>query len=218
METQKIINLLNKTDYQDSKYATKNWHVINDETNGNYGSGDIDNTFRGFNPIPIKFITKSLESYLCDYSDAYILVTGKVKINTDAATKMAFKNCAPFINYRVEINDTQVEYANNLNVIMPMYSLLEYSDNFSESTSTLQNFIRDENDRYNVITVNDSKSYNYKYVATEDDGIKNDLKIAVPVKYFTHFFRSLEMSLINCKLVIDLNWEKIMHINYNCFK
>ena len=208
METQKIINLLNKTDYQDSKYATKNWHVINDETNGNYGSGDIDNTFRGFNPIPIKFITKS----------RYILVTGKVKINTDAATKMAFKNCAPFINYRVEINDTQVEYANNLNVIMPVYSLLEYSDNFSESTSTLQNFIRDENDRYNVITVNDSKSYNYKYVATEDDGIKNDLKIAVPLKYFTHFFRSLEMSLINCKLVIDLNWEKIMHINYNCFK
>ena len=59
METQKIINLLNKTDYQDSKYATNNWHVINDETNGNYGSGDIDNTFRGFNPIPIKFITKS---------------------------------------------------------------------------------------------------------------------------------------------------------------
>ena len=101
---------------------------------------------------------------------------------------------------------------------MPMYSLLEYSDNSSESASTLWNFIRDETDGYNVITVNDSKSYNYKYVATEDDGIKDDLKIAVPLKYFTHFFRSLEMSLINCKLVIDLNWEKIMHINYNCFK
>ena len=196
MEIQKIINLLNKKDYEDSKYATKNWHVINDETNGNYGSSDIDNTFRGFTPIPIKFITKSIESYFCDYSDAYVLVTGKVKINADAAANKTFKNCAPFINCRVEINDTQVEYANNLNVIMPMYSLLEYPDNSSESTSTLWNFVRDETDGCNAITVNDSKLYNYKYVATEDDGIKNDLKIAVPLKYLSNFFRSLEMSLI----------------------
>ena len=101
---------------------------------------------------------------------------------------------------------------------MPMYSLLEYSDNSSESASTLWNFIRDETDGYNVITVNDSKSYNYKYVATEDDEIKNDLKIAVPLKYLSNFFRSLEMSLINCKLVIELNWVKRMHINYSCFK
>ena len=99
-----------------------------------------------------------------------------------------------------------------------MYSLLEYSDNSSESASTLWNFIRDETDGYNVITVNDSKSYNYKYVATEDDEIKNDLKIAVPLKYLSNFFRSLEMSLINCKLVIELNWVKRMHINYSCFK
>ena len=101
---------------------------------------------------------------------------------------------------------------------MPMYSLLEYSDNSSESASTLWNFIRDETDGYNVITVNDSKSYNYKYVATEDDEIKNDLKIAVPLKYLSNFFRSLEMSLINCKLVIELNWVQRMHINYSCFK
>ena len=99
-----------------------------------------------------------------------------------------------------------------------MYSLLEYSDNSSESASTLWNFIRDETDGYNVITVNDSKSYNYKYVATEDDEIKNDLKIAVPLKYLSNFFRSLEMSLINCKLVIELNWVKRIHINYSCFK
>ena len=99
-----------------------------------------------------------------------------------------------------------------------MYSLLEYSDNSSESASTLWNFIRDETDGYNVITVNDSKSYNYKYVATEDDEIKNDLKIAVPLKYLSNFFRSLEMSLINCKLVIELNWVQRMHINYSCFK
>ena len=101
---------------------------------------------------------------------------------------------------------------------MPMYSLLEYSDNSSESASTLWNFIRDETDGYNVITVNDSKSYNYKYVATEHDEIKNDLKFAVPLKYLSNFFRSLEMSLINCKLVIELNWVKRMHINYSCFK
>ena len=65
METQKIVNLLNGSDNENSKFATKKWYIIDNESEGNYSHEN-----------PIKFLTSSLESSLCDYSDAYILVTG----------------------------------------------------------------------------------------------------------------------------------------------
>ena len=86
METEKIVNLLNSSESEYSKFATKNWYIIDSEAKGSYLYHD-----------PIKFLTKSTESSLCDYSDAYILVTGDLTItggNED--TKVAFKNCAPF--------------------------------------------------------------------------------------------------------------------------
>ena len=96
METQKIVNLLNGSDNENSKFATKKWYVIDSKTSGAYSEDD-----------PIKFLTKSIESSLCDYSDAYILVTGNI---TDAGgddnTKVAFKSCAPFEKCRTEINGT----------------------------------------------------------------------------------------------------------------
>ena len=115
METQKIVNLLNGSDNENSKFATKKWYVIDSESKGNYSHHN-----------PIKFLTKSIESSLCDYSDACILVTGniavtrttaadsdanpavekKVKQPLTAATKVAFTNCAPFKDCRMEINDT----------------------------------------------------------------------------------------------------------------
>ena len=96
METQKIINLLNGSDNENSKFATKKWYIIDNESNGNYSH---ENT--------IKFLTKSIESSLCDYSDAYILFTGNINVTGgDANTKEAFKNCAPFENCRTEINYT----------------------------------------------------------------------------------------------------------------
>ena len=82
----------------------------------------------------IIFLTKSIESSLCDYSDAYILVTGNTNVTGgDANTKVAFKNCAPFENCRTEINDTSVDYANLINITMPMLKLIEYSDNYSDT-------------------------------------------------------------------------------------
>ena len=86
MDTQKIVNLLNGTDNKNSKFATRKWHVIDSESKGNYSKED-----------PIKFLTKSLESSLCDYSDAYILVIRNITgtPNNDA-TQVVFKNCAPF--------------------------------------------------------------------------------------------------------------------------
>ena len=91
---------------------------------------------------------------------------------------------------------------------MPMYNLIEYSDNFSESTGTLWNFMRNETNGYNAIAIDNLKSYNYKQVVTGDNGVLNDINITVPLKYLSNFFRSLEMPLINCKLVVELNWKK----------
>ena len=86
METQKIINLLNNTENEYSKFATKKWYIIDSESKGNYSHEN-----------PIKFLTNSLESSLCDYSDAYILVTGNINVTGgDNNTKVVFKNCAPF--------------------------------------------------------------------------------------------------------------------------
>ena len=110
METQKIINLLNDSDNDNSKFATKKWYIIDSESKGNYLP---DNQ--------IKFLTSSLESNLCDYSDAYILVTGNITVTGgNNNTKVAFKNCAPFNKCRTEINETFVDDANFINITMPM--------------------------------------------------------------------------------------------------
>ena len=86
----------------------------------------------------IKVLTSSLESSLCDCSDAYILVTGNITVTGgDANTKVAFKNCAPFKDCRTEINDTFVDYADFINIAMPMYNLIEYSDNYSDKSGSL---------------------------------------------------------------------------------
>ena len=99
METQKIVNLLNSSENEYSQFATKKWYLIDSETKGSYSNHD-----------PIKFLADSLESSLCDYSDAYILVTGNVAVKRTnaadtadielaAATQVAFKNCARFKDY-----------------------------------------------------------------------------------------------------------------------
>ena len=130
METQKIVNLLNGFDNENSKFATKKWYIIDNESKGNYSHHN-----------PIKFLTKSIESSLCDYSDAYILVTGNINVTAgDTNTKVAFKNCAPSKDFRTEINDTFVDYADFINVTMPMYNLIENSDNFSDTSGSLWNF------------------------------------------------------------------------------
>ena len=82
METEKIINLLNRSDNENSKFPTKKWYIIDSESNGNYSKDE-----------EIKFLTRSIESSLCDYSDAYILVTGKIAATpNNAAKQVIFKN------------------------------------------------------------------------------------------------------------------------------
>ena len=117
METQKIINLLNNTENEYSKFATKKWYIIDSESKGNYSHKN-----------PIKFLTNSLESSLCHYSDAYILVTGDIRATINAATQVIFKNCPPFEKCKTEINEAFIDEADFINITMPMYSLIEYSD------------------------------------------------------------------------------------------
>ena len=112
METQKIINLLNDSSNEESKFATKKWYVIDSQTTkGKYKQGDT-----------IKFETKTIKSSLCDYSDAFILVAGKITVNANKNTDVAFKNCASFSTCTTKINDVFVDKANHIYIAMPMYN------------------------------------------------------------------------------------------------
>ena len=78
---------------------------------------------------PSNLVKKVIKPNLCDYSDAYILVTGDIKIaNVAPNTNVAFKDCAPFTRCVTHINDEHVETAENLDIVMPMHNLTEYSD------------------------------------------------------------------------------------------
>ena len=114
METQKIVNFLNGSDNENSKFATKKRYVVDSESKGKYSP---------YNKI--KFLTSSLESSLCDYSDAYVLVTGNIAVvGANNNTKVAFKSCAPFRKCRTEINETFIDEAEHINIAIPMYNLI----------------------------------------------------------------------------------------------
>ena len=137
METQKVGNLLNGSENEYSKFATKKWYIIDSDSNGNYSKGE-----------EITFLTRSIESSLYDYSDASILLTGNITVkrrnaaDTDdivlgAITQVAFKNCAPFEKCRSKINEIFIDEADFINITMPMYNLIEYSDNYSDTSGKL---------------------------------------------------------------------------------
>ena len=184
METQKIVNLINNTENQFSKFATKKWYIVDSESKGNYSHEN-----------PTNFLTNSLESSLCDYSDACILVTGNITATpNNAATQVVFKNCAPFQKCRAEINETFIDEADFINITMPLYNLVEYSVNYSSTSGSLWHFGRDEIIN-NADVTNDDNSPSFKHKAslignTENDGTKNGVKIAVPLKYLSSFWRS----------------------------
>ena len=142
MESQKIINLLDKIDTDSKHFATKKWYIINDENNTNYG---VNKDTGANNPDTINYNTRVLKPNLCDYTEAYILVDGSFRAAAaNADTRLALKNCAPFSKCNLEINDEHVHTAEILDITMPMYNLIEYSDNYEDSSATLYKFKRDE--------------------------------------------------------------------------
>ena len=163
MENQKIINLLDKIDTDSKHFATKKWYIINDENNTNYG---VNKDTGEDNPDTIKYGTRVLKPNLCDYAEAYILVYGTIRsTNAVNATRLALQNCAPFTKCNLEINDEHVDTAENLDKVIPMYNLIEYSDNYQDSSATLYQYKRDEppeDDAVADITANNSNSFKYK--------------------------------------------------------
>ena len=148
-----------------------------------------------------------LKSSLCDYSDAYILVNGKIIITGvgDSSTArqaderdkgVAFKNCASFTNCISEINNIQVDNVKDIDKVMPMYDLIEYSNNYTKTSGSLWQYYRDEpNDN-----LADSESFKSKIKVTGKtpaDSNEKDIEVIVPLKYLSNFWRILEMLLIN---------------------
>ena len=126
---------------------------------------------------PKKNLTKSIASILCDYSDAFILVTGNITATPNtAATQVIFKNCAPFKDCRTEINDTFVDYADFVNISMHMYNLIEYSDNYSDTSGSLSNFKRYEIINYVDVTNKNNNAPSFKYKANLFGNTRNDRK------------------------------------------
>ena len=213
MEYQKIANLIDDASNQPSKFRTRNWIEINDESRGAYNVNS-----------QIKFKTTMLKSSLCDNSDAYILVKGTITVNNTAAQgaaanntnkKVIFKNCAPFTNCISEINNTQIDNAKDIDIVMPMYNLIEYSDNYAKTTGRLWKYckdipVRNANNEIFVFDVsNTTDSFKFKAKITGqtgNDGTK-DVEIMVPLKYSSNFWRTLEMPLINCEVNLILTWS-----------
>ena len=214
MENQKIINLLDKIDTDSKYFATKKWYIINDENNTNYG---VDKDTGANNPDTIKYDTRVLKPNLCDYAEAYILVDGTIRgTGGNNNTRLALKNCAPFTKCNLEINDEHVDTVENLDIVIPMYNLIEYTDNYQDSSATLYQYKRDEppeNDAVADLTADNSSSLKYKISLLGDPVVLNNIgrinvKVVVPLRYLSNFFRSLEMPLINCKIKLNLTSKK----------
>ena len=237
MEFQKIVNLLNITsDNKDlPRYVTKKWIEVYDQSQENYNPNK-----------EIRIKTSMLRSDLCDFSDAYIVVKGNITVtkktftaddieapNNTAANatatnnannnafgekKLVFKNNAPFINCISKINGVKIDNAEDLDVVMPMYNLLEYSKNYKKTTGSLWNYYRDEpnssTDNNNNITylILNSKSFDYEAnfigSVTNNNLTKNDVNIVIPLKHLSNFWKNLNIPLISCEVELILTCFK----------
>ena len=207
-EFQKILNFLDITsdDKDLPRFVTKKWIEVYDQSGGNYNVNK-----------KIRIKTSMLKSDLCDFSDAYIVVKGTITFaNPDNGKRnksVAFKNNAPFINSISKINGVKTDNAEDLDVVMSMYNLLEYSKNYRKATGSLWNYYRDEpSDTHS----SDSKSFKYNISITENTcniGVankvgKNETEAVIPLKQLSNFWRSLSIPLINCEVELLLIWSK----------
>ena len=187
----------------------------------------------------IRFKAPMLRSNLCDYSDAYILVKSAITVTTPGDNNirdnirdkrnrpLILKNNPPFVSCITRINGELIEDADDLNIVMPMYNLLEYSKNVRKTIGSLYNYYRDEltnddKDNFANINVVNSKAFKYKNKITGNtynvdaaaegyDVNKNGtqkIELAIPLKYLDNFWRALNIPLISCEVFIELKWNK----------
>ena len=228
MEYQKTANLLDNASNKPSEFRTRNWDEINDDMRGAYSPNK-----------QIRFKTAMLRCSLCDYSDAYILIKGNKTVNnTDAAVaaanntnkKVIFKNFTPFTNCISKMNIIQIDNAEYIDIVMPMYNLTECSDNYSKTSGSLWQYCKEipaVNNNGDIVDFNGANatdSFNFKTKITGQTAADNnngniagrvDVEIMVPLKYLSNFWRTLEMPLINCEVEIILTWSADCVIIYN---
>ena len=237
MEFQKIVNFLDATSHDKDlpRFVTKKWIEVYDQSGENYNVNK-----------EIRIKTPMLRSDLCDFLDAYIVVKGNIIVDKKTFTandfeapnntadngtatntandndafgekKLVFKNNPPFINFISKINGVQIDKAEDLDAVMPMYNLLDYSKNYRKTTGSLWNYYRAEpNSGVNngiTYSIMGSKSFDYKANFMEDGVTHNNLtknyvKIVVPLKYLSNFWRSLNIPLITWKIELILTWFK----------
>ena len=193
-----------------SRYVTKKWIEVYNQSEKNYSVNK-----------EIRIKTPMLRSDLCDFSDAYIVVKGDITLEGDNdANKrnknLAFKNNAPFINCISKINGIKIDNAEDLDVVMPMYNLLEYSKNYKKTTGSLWNYYRDQpsdplstnSESFKYKTNITGNTYNVDEKITDNDGnkvdnpiynankvCKNETKVVIPLKYLSNLWRKLDIPL-----------------------
>ena len=181
-----------------------------------------------------------LRSNLCDYSDAYILVKGTIMVTAPGVNNnvnnirdkrnqpLILKNNAPFVSCITRINGELIEDADDLDIVMPIYNLLEYSKNHRKTIGSLYNYYRDElsddadDNNFDNIKVANSNTFKYKNKITGNtynvnagtqgyDVNKNgtqEVELAIPLKYLGSFWRALNIPLISCEVSLELKWDK----------
>ena len=205
MKFQKITNFLNTMpdDKDLPRFVTKIWIEVYDQSEKNYSPNK-----------EIRIKTAMLRWDLCNFSDAYIVVEGTITLEGDNNANeqnksFAFKNNASFTNCISKINVVKIDNAEDLDVVMLMYSLLEYSKNYRKSTGSLQNYYRDEPS--NPLSLN-SESFKYKTIIVgkipEDNDWLTNAEVVIPLKYLSNFWRALNIPLINCEVELILTWSK----------
>ena len=231
MECDKINNLLFTEDNKSerlSKFVIREYVRVK----------SLSNTYNENKPI--RFKTPMLRSNLCDYSDAYILVKGTITVTAPGANNGAnnirdkrnrpliLKNNAPFVSCITRSNGELIEDADDLDIVMSMYNLLEYSKNYRKIIGSLYNYYRDElsddadDNNFDNIKVINSNTFKYKNKIIANtynvnagaggyDVNKNgtqEVELAIPLKYLGNFWRALNISLISCEVSLELKWDK----------
>ena len=200
------------------RFITKKWVKVYDQ------SGTANDRYKPNEQI--RFKTSMLRSDLCDFSDGFIVMKGDIVLTKAIGRRpidrrnrfFTFKNNVPFTNCISKINNVLTGNAEDLNIVMLMNNLLEYSKNYRKTTSSFWNYYRDKPNNpplnnYNADPITNSESCKYKSSITgktsdenhekngnTDQGntkIKRNLEIVVPLKYLSNFWRHLDMPLIN---------------------
>ena len=231
MEHDKINNLLLSEDNESkqlSKFVTREYVEVK----------SLSNTYNENKSI--RFKTPMLRSNLCDYSDAYILVKGTITVMAPGVHNNAnnirdkrnrpliLKNNAPFVSCITRINGELIEDADNLDIVITIYNLLEYSKNYRKTIGSLYNYYRDElsddadDNTFANINVVNSEAFKYKNKITGNtynvdagaqghDVNKNgtqEVELTIPLKYLGNFWRALNIPLISCEISLELKWNK----------